>query len=101
VNRLRLIPYYTNRKSLEETLKDRRAINLLWLEILFNDSIDWEGYLDIKEIREAYEKACIWYCNFKTLIEAHIKRKPLKRIYGNIDSREYRRFIEVLNFVSP
>jgi hypothetical protein len=100
MDKLRLIPYYTGKETLEEILRDKRAINILWLEILFNDSIDWESLLDNKEIKEAYEKACIWYCNFKTLIESNTHRKPLKKIKGKVDSKEYRRFLEALHFVS-
>ena len=100
MDKLKLIIYYTNKKNLEEILKDKRAMDILWLEILFNDNIEWEKYLGIEEIKEAYEKASVWYYNFKTLIEAHIHRKPLKEIKGKIDNREYRRFIKALNFVS-
>jgi|SRR6266496_5501893 len=100
MDKLKLIPHYTNKKNLEEILADRRAMNLLWLEILFNDGIEWEDYLDSEEIRQAYEKACVWYSNFKTVMEANTHRKPLRRIEGKIDNREYRRFVEVLNFVS-
>lgn len=100
MDKLRLIPFYTKKENLEDALKDKKALNLLWLEILFNDSVDWERFLGIKEIKEAYEKACIWYWNFKTLIEGCTYRKPLKKIKGKVDIREYRKFIEALNFVS-
>lgn len=98
--KLKVIPYYTGKGTLEEALKDKRAAGLLWLEIIFNDSFKWEGYLNIQEIKDSYEKACIWYSNFRSLIQGHTKRKPLKRIEGKVDNREYRRFLEVLNFAS-
>lgn len=98
--KLRVIPYYTGQGTLEEALKDKRACGLLWLEIIFNDSFDWEKYLNIQEVKNSYEKACIWYSNFKTLIDEYTKRKPLRKAEGKVDNREYRRFLEVLNFAS-
>jgi len=75
-------------------------LSILWLEILLNDDIDWEGYLDIEKVRVAYNKACIWYSNFKTMIENYTGRKPLKIKKDRIDEREYRKFLEALNFVT-
>lgn len=98
--KLKIIPYYTGTKNLLKALKDRKGLEILWLEILFNDTISWQDYLGIKEIKGAYEKACLWYTNFKTLIENHVKRAPLKTRKGKVDNRQYRRFLEVLNFVS-
>lgn len=86
-------------ESLEDALEDKRARDILWLEILFNDSIEWEK-LDSVEIKNSYEKACLWYGNFKTMIHAHVKRIPLEDKKGKIDIKEYRRFMEALNFVS-
>jgi len=100
MDKLRLIPFYTNKENLEDALRDKKAQSLLWLEILFNDTVAWEDLLGIKEIKEAYEKACIWYWNYKTLIEGYTHRKPLKKIKGKVDTREYRKFIEALNLVS-
>ncbi len=97
---LKVIPSYTGVETLEEVLKDKKSSHLLWLEILLNDTIDWESYLRIKEVRMSYEKSCIWYTNFKTLIQAYTHRQPLKIKKGTIDEREYLRFLEVLNFVS-
>lgn len=74
-------------------------MDLLWLEILVNDGIPWEDYLHILEINNAYQKACIWYTNFKTMLNTVVKRKPLLNINGKVDDREYRKFVEVLNFV--
>ncbi|MBI5193575.1 MAG: hypothetical protein HZA08_09070 [Nitrospirae bacterium] len=75
--------------------------DLLWLEILVNDDIPWEDYLNIPEINNAYQKACIWYTNYKTMLHTVVKRKPLMNlnIMGKVDDREYRKFVEVLNFV--
>ena len=97
---LKIIPYYTGKKDLKEILKDRKSLSMLWLEILFNDSLNWHGYLDAEEIKIAYEKSCIWYGHFKNLIESSIKRRPLEVKKGKIDDRELRRFLEALNFVS-
>lgn len=98
--RLRIIPFYTRVETLDRALKSRESLNLLWLEILFNDHISWEDYLDVPEIRMAYDKACLWYSNFKTLLDCTVKRRPLRKAEGKIDDREYRRFMEVLNFVA-
>lgn len=97
---LKVVTVYTGKETLEEALKEGAAKKLLWLEILFNDGVEWERYLAIKDVKDAYEKACIWYGKFRSLIEAQTKRKPLQKKNGEVDYREYRRFIEVLNFVS-
>ncbi len=97
---LKVIPFYTGAETLEEVLKDKKSSHLLWLEILLNDTLDWESYLRIKEVRMSYEKACIWYTNFRTLLENYIHRKPLERKNERIDKREYRKFLEALTFVS-
>ena len=99
-DRLKLIPYSTGLKELLEALQDRRALKVLWLEILFNDHIPWEEYLHIPEVKEAYDKASIWYHHFKTLVHRAGRKTPLKGRKGPIDKREYRRFLEALNFVS-
>lgn len=98
--RLKIIPYYTGIKNLDSFLKEERNPELLWLEILLNDKIKWEKYLKIKEVRKAYQKACIWYGNFKTLIDFYVKREPLKIKKSRVDSKDYRKFLEALNFVS-
>lgn len=97
---LKIIPSYTGIKNLGSFLEKERKPELLWLEILLNDKIKWENYLKIKEVKKAYQKACVWYSNFKTLIDFYIKRKPLKRIKSRIDLKDYRKFQEALNFVS-
>ena len=65
----------------------------------FNDQIPWEDYLDVPEIKVAYEKACLWYSNFRTMVDNSTGRKPLKILKGKVDDREYRKFLEALNFV--
>jgi len=97
---------------LEKILKNPKSISLLWLEILFNDKIQWENHLNQPEVKAAYEKACLWYVHFKTMVEGHTGRKPLEIRMGHdprrarcpceekIDDREYRRFLEALNFVA-
>ena len=99
-SKLRIIPFYTGDETLDEALKNKKSISLLWLEILFNDCISWESHLAIPEIKSAYEKACVWYSNFRTLINSTTKRGPLKSREGKIDDREYRKFLEALNFVA-
>lgn len=96
----RIIPYYTGDETLEEMLKRPKSVSLLWLEILFNDKIPWEKHLNQPEVKMAYEKACVWYTHFKTMIESHAGRDPLETRTGKIDDRKYRRFLEALNFVS-
>ncbi len=100
MERLKILPYYTGKKDLEGILGDKKSLNMLWLEILLNDSFDWHSYLNIKEIKIAYEKSCVWYGNFSNLIESSIKRRPLEMKRGKIDNRELRKFLEALNFVS-
>lgn len=98
--KLKIIPYYTGIKTLKEVFEDKKSKDILWLEILFNDEVDWEERLSSKELKKSFLKACIWYGNFKTMINHHIKRKPLKIQKGTIDNKEYRKFIEALSFVS-
>lgn len=97
--KLKIIPHFTTLATLKNALEDKRGIKLLWLEILLNGDINWEDYCDVPEINTAYEKACIWYTNFRSMIDANVKRPPLRMIKGRVDNREYRRLIEALNFV--
>lgn len=98
--RLRILPYYTGYVSLEEALRDSRGVGLLWLEILFNPDVVWQDYLHRPEVRSAYDKACVWYSHFKTMIEGRTGRPPLPPRAGEIDMREHRRFLEALQFVA-
>lgn len=97
--KLKIIPFYTGKTLLQDIISNRRDREILWLEILFNDTINWEDY-DNPFVKEAYDKASIWYWNFKTLIDNLVKRKPLFFREGKPDLREYRRFLEVINFVT-
>ncbi len=99
-SRLRLIPYYTGEETLEEVLHSPKSIRLLWLEILFNSEIPWKSYFTYPEVKAAYEKACVWFTHFKTMIQVHTGRPPLEPYSGRIDPRDYRKFLEALNFVS-
>ncbi|NKE71405.1 hypothetical protein [Candidatus Manganitrophus noduliformans] len=99
-SKLRIIPFYTGDESLEAALNNPKSLRLLWLEVLFNDEIPWEEYLDRPEVGAAYEKACAWYSQFKTMIEGHAGKRSLPLRKGNVDMREHRTFLEVLNFVS-
>src|SRR3972149_6316775 len=96
--KLRIIPFYTGDATLKEVIGNKKSLNMLWLEILLNDHISWENYLHIPEIRMAYDKAWIWYCNFKTVVDTAVGERHLRELEGKIDEREYRRFLEVLNF---
>jgi len=98
--RFLILPYYTGEETLEGVLKNPRYLRLLWLEVLLNGEIPWKAYLDRPEVRTAYEKACVWYTHFKTMVQTHTRRPPLETRSGRIDLREYRKFLEALNFVS-
>lgn len=98
-SKLRIIPFYTRDESLEAALVNPKSLRLLWLEILINESIPWEEYLDRSEVSVAYEKACAWYSQFKTMVEGHAGKRSLPLRKGNVDMREYRTFLEALNFV--
>ncbi|MBI5399481.1 hypothetical protein HZB07_02535 [Candidatus Saganbacteria bacterium] len=97
--KLKIIPAYTGLTTLKEVLKDERAQRLLWLEILFNDTIDWRKFKR-KILKKAYKKASLWYGHFKTMIDNYVGREPLKAQRGRIDGREYRTFLEALNLVT-
>ncbi len=101
--KIKILTTYTGKKykNIREILNDATAKNILWLEILVNDSINWEVYLNNPIIRKNYFKASKWYNNFKTLLEiCKINRKPLKTVTGKVDMRDYRKFLEVLYYVS-
>ncbi|OGR51357.1 MAG: hypothetical protein A3I11_06500 [Elusimicrobia bacterium RIFCSPLOWO2_02_FULL_39_32] len=98
--KFKILTTYTGVRTLEDALNDKNSLKLLWLEILCNDTIDWESYFNIPMVKSAYEKAAIWYRHYRTMIDQNIHRKPLKEVTGEWDPREYRRFVEVLNFVA-
>lgn len=97
---LRVIPYYTGDSTLDEVLNNPTSRGLLWLEILLNGDFPWEAHLDHPQVLAAYEKACIWYGHFKTMIFGRTGRGGLEPRVGKIDEREYRRFQEALTFVA-
>ncbi len=98
---LKILPYYTGAKTLDEIRNDRKSLDLLWLEILLNDEVDWEGLLKDGNISTAHRKASLWYSNFSALIDGLVGRKPLRHRKGKVDMREYRKFIEAIRFVAP
>jgi hypothetical protein len=99
-SRLVIIPYYTGDRTLDEVLNNPKSVGLLWLEILLNGGFPWGEHLDDPQVNAAYEKACIWYGHFKTMISGRTGRGPLEPRAGTIDEREYRRFQKALLFVA-
>jgi hypothetical protein len=98
---LKLLPGYTGCASLDEALADLRHQPLLWLEVLFNDRLDEAALLRHPKGREAFDIACRWYTQFRSLIQFIAPRSPLPSNDGPLDYRHYRTFIEALHFVSP
>lgn len=98
---LKLLPAYTRVTTLQDALQDPRSLRILWLEILFNDRLDLASILEQSAGQAAYQKACRWYTNYRSLIQAVTPRTPLPLDPGPIDHRDYRTFIEALHFVSP
>jgi len=43
--RLRVLNAYTGTEDLKSALKNPQSVKMLWLEILFNDSFNWESNL--------------------------------------------------------
>lgn len=97
---LRLLPAYSGVSTLEEALKNPRAVRYLWLEILVNDQLDLTPWSERIEVQEAYCKACRWYTGYGSLLRSLLPRKPLPADPGPIDSREFRTFAEALRFVA-
>lgn len=97
---LQILPFYTGDRTLQTALQNPKSLRLLWLEVLFNDRVRWKEYLYRPEVRIAYEKACVWYARYRTMIEGHSGKKILERRPGDVDMREYRTFLEALHFVS-
>jgi hypothetical protein len=98
---LKLLPAYTGCTSLDEALSDPRHQAPLWLEALFNDQLDVAVLLQHPSGRDAYETACRWYTQFRSLIQFIAPRTALPVNNGPVDLRHYRTFIEALYFVSP
>ena len=97
---LRVLPAYTGALSIEEALGNPRGIRLLWLEILVNDRLNLEPWMNRQEVQAAYEKACQWYTAYRSLISAVLGRAPLPQRPGPVDFRDYRVFAEALRFVA-
>lgn len=98
---LKLLPAYTGCTSLDEALAEPRHQAILWLEVLFNDQLDEATLLRHPRGREAFDTACRWYTQFRSLIQFIAPRAPLPLNDGPIDYRQHRTFIEALHFVSP
>ncbi|OGB90874.1 hypothetical protein A2625_07535 [candidate division WOR-1 bacterium RIFCSPHIGHO2_01_FULL_53_15] len=94
--KLKIIPKYTGCETLEEAIKNRQAKELLWLEILLNDGINWQK----KAPKAQFKKARIWFTHFKTLITGLTHRRALKPISGKLDYRDHRKFLEGLYFAA-
>ncbi|MEW6324207.1 MAG: hypothetical protein AB1515_02350 [Nitrospirota bacterium] len=95
-----VIPHYTGDRTLEQVLRNPKSSGLLWLEVLLNGDFPWQKHLNDPQVMAAYEKACIWYGHFKTMVSGHTGRHPLEARPGEIDAREYRKFQEALLFVA-
>lgn len=95
-----MIPFYTGDESLEAALNNPKSVRLLWLEVLLNEEVPWEEYLDRPDVSVAYEKACAWYSQFKTMVEGHAGKRSLPLRRGEVDMKEYRILLEALNFVA-
>jgi hypothetical protein len=91
---------YTGATSIEEALRDERAVRLLWLEILFNDALDLTAWRDRPEVIAAYVKACRWYTAYRTLVDSLVLRSPLPADNGPTDPKDFRVFAEALRFVA-
>jgi hypothetical protein len=98
---LKLLPAYTGCTSLEEALAHPRHCAVLWLEVLFNDQLDEAALVQHPSGKEAYDEACRWYTQFRSLIQFIAPRSPLPGHDGPIDFGQYRTFVEALYFVSP
>ena len=96
----RLLGAYTGALSIEDALGDERAVRLLWLEILVNDTLDLTPWRDRAEVQDAYTKACRWYTTYRTLINGLITRAPLPPDPGPTDPKDFRVFAEALRFVA-
>lgn len=97
---LKLLPAYTGAGTLRDALGDARALRLLWLEILVNDELDLTPWWTNEAVRQAYGKACRWYTTYGSLVASLLDRKPLPRDTHPIDPREYRTFIEAIQFAA-
>ena len=95
-----LLPSYTGIESISDALRDSRATQLLWLELLVNDRVDLTAWSDHAVVRDAYNKACRWYTTYRSLIDSLLSRRPLPQTPGPVDQRDYRTFIEAIRFAA-
>lgn len=98
---LKLLPAYTGCTTLDEALADSRQHAILWLEVLFNDQLDQAELMRQPKGREAFDIACRWYTQLRSVIQYIAPRSPLPPNDGPLDYRHYRTFIDALHFVSP
>jgi hypothetical protein len=101
IHPFKLLHAYTGAVSIEEVLQNPRAARLLWLEILVNEELDLTAWPHHPKVQEAFQKACRWYTEYRTLVSALTSRTPLPPNPGPIDDRDYRTFAEALRFVAP
>ena len=91
-------------RNVSHLLRDKSASRVLWLEILFNDQLPWEKYVKFAIVKEQYQKARLWHREFKSLLQScGIKRNKFRAISPLVrlrDLKDYRKFIEVLHYVS-
>ncbi|SNZ15536.1 hypothetical protein [Hydrogenobacter hydrogenophilus] len=87
--------YGKDRASIEELLQSRAGRNLLPYEIVFNDEVKWEEFMD--QIKDYYHKACVIYSNFRYLVK---RKTPLPLVKEKISDRDLRRFFEVLRAIN-
>lgn len=99
-DKLKLLPAYAGVESIEDALQMPRAVRLLWLEILVNESLDIQAWQHNPVVQEAFTKACRWYTSYQSVLNAILSRMPLPHDPGPIDFREYRTFAEALRFVA-
>ena len=95
-----VLPFYSGDLTVESALDNPKGAQLLWLEILFNEQFPWRQYLTDARVKTAYEKACVWHGQFKTMIDGRIGPRSLGARTGDIDAREWRKFQEALTVVT-
>lgn len=96
---LKLLPAYLGTTSIDDALRTARGRKVLWLEILLNDRLDLTPWQSEPAVREAYQTACRWYTQYRSLLTYLFNRIPLPTDSSPIDFREYRAFAEAVYFV--
>jgi hypothetical protein len=95
---LKVLPAYLGTVSIDEALRAKRGRRLLWLEILLNDQLDLTPWQSDPAVQEAYQTACRWYTQYRSLLTDLFHRAPLPADHGSIDFRDYRTFAEAVYF---